>query len=242
MDTPADLTGRIGNAAVTLADDQNVMLFGGLSVDGLSNRFDLLDTQTRTWDTTITSQLSNILSQRQDAEMARVGQWVLVWGGENATGPLSDGVRLDLSSGYAYVATPAGPAARTRFSMTVVGDQIAIWGGEGLNGDLNDGALYDPASNTWANMATSVSIPARQGHQAFASGTELVLVGRKQWAGHGQRARLQHGHRHLERSGSVQRHRLVPCRSPRVDPPHRGHRARGQQHDEWLDDRHRSNP
>ena len=177
VDTPADLTGRIGNAAVTLADDQSVMLFGGLSLDGLSNRFDLLDTQTLTWDTTITSQLNNILSQRQDAEMARVGQWVLVWGGENATGPLSDGVRLDLSSGYAYVATPAGPAARTRFSMTVLGDQIAIWGGEGLNGDLNDGALYDPASNTWANMATSVSIPARQGHQAFASGTELVLVG-----------------------------------------------------------------
>ena len=54
------------------------MLFGGLSVDGLSNRFDLLDTQTRTRDTAITSQLSNILSQRQDAEMARVGQWYLV--------------------------------------------------------------------------------------------------------------------------------------------------------------------
>jgi N-acetylneuraminic acid mutarotase len=125
----------------------------------------------------VTTQLNNLLTQRQDSQMARVGQWVLIWGGENASGPLGDGVRLDLANGYSHVMTPAGPEARTRFSMTVVGDKIAIWGGEGLNGDLNNGALYEPASNTWTSMAASASVPGRHGHQVYASGTELVFVG-----------------------------------------------------------------
>lgn len=175
--TPNGLTARVSHAGVALQDGQSVMLFGGRTAEGLSNRIDVFNTQTKSWDSTVTAQLSNLLTQRQDSQMARVGQWVLIWGGENASGPLGDGVRLDIANGYSHVMTPAGPEARTRFSMTVVGDKIAIWGGEGLNGDLNNGALYEPASNTWTSMAASASVPGRHGHQAYASGTELILVG-----------------------------------------------------------------
>ena len=61
--------------------------------------------------------------------------------------------------------------------MTVLGDRIAIWGGRGVNGSLSDGYLYDPVSNAWSSIISDGGIPARQEHQAYASGSELLLVG-----------------------------------------------------------------
>lgn len=177
IETPTGLSPRIGHTAVTLNDGNSLIIFGGRTSDGLSNRFELLDVSSQTWDADVPTSLNNVISQRQNAQCARLGQWLLLWGGENESGPLSDGVRIDLANDYATISTPSGPSARTDFSMTVLGDRIAIWGGKGVNGSLNDGYLYDPVSNAWSSITSDGGIPARQEHQAYASGSELLFVG-----------------------------------------------------------------
>ena len=175
--TPDELTPRIGHTAVALNDDNSLIIFGGRTSDGLSNRFERFTVNTLSWDDGVPSKLNNVISQRQNARFAKLGQWLLLWGGENESGPLADGIRIDLANDYETMPTPSGPSARTEFSMTVLGDRIAIWGGKGANGSLNDGFLYDPTSNAWSNITVDDRISARQEHHAYASGSELLLIG-----------------------------------------------------------------
>ena len=175
--TPDELTPRIGHTAVALDDDNSLIIFGGRTSDGLSNRFERFAVDTLSWDDDVASKLNNVISQRQNAKFAKLGQWLLLWGGENESGPLADGIRIDLANDYETIPTPSGPSARTEFSMTVLGDRIAIWGGKGANGSLNDGFLYDPTSNAWSNITVDDRISARQEHHAYASGSELLLIG-----------------------------------------------------------------
>ena len=96
---------------------------------------------------------------------------------ENETGPLSDGVVLDLANDFAHVATNSGLSARFDFSMTVAGNRVAIWGGADTSGELANGSFFDPASNSWTSIPTSAQVSARRGHAAFWTGAELIIAG-----------------------------------------------------------------
>ncbi len=177
LPTPDSLSPRIGHTAITTEDQKSVLLFGGRTSEGLSNRFELIDVYSQTWDSSIPVKLNNVITQRQNAKAARVGQWVVVWGGENESGPLSDGIRIDLQNDFSTTITAPGPSARTNFSMTTVDDKIYVWGGEGIEGSLSDGFAYDPTLNTWSKMGDQTDVASRQEHDAFASGSDIVFAG-----------------------------------------------------------------
>ena len=84
---PNDWTPRRGHSGVVLDDGKSILLFGGRTSDGLSSRFAIYNTETSQWDPQIASKLAGIISTRQNARMARVGTKVILWGGENETGP-----------------------------------------------------------------------------------------------------------------------------------------------------------
>ena len=98
-------------------------------------------------------------------------------GRENESGPLSDGIRIDLQNDFSTTITAPGPSARTNFSMTTVDDKIYVWGGEGIEGSLSDGFAYDPNLNTWSKMGDQTDVASRQEHDAFASGSDIVFAG-----------------------------------------------------------------
>lgn len=73
------------------------------------------------------------------------------------------------------------PSARTRHSAVWTGTEMIVWGGakQGtvpLTSVTNSGARYNPATDTWAAMATA-PITNRADHLAVWTGTEMIIWG-----------------------------------------------------------------
>lgn len=53
------------------------------------------------------------------------------------------------------------PLTGRKDSVSVwTGSKMVIWGGDGATGSVNNGALYDPATDTWSEMAGGDSVPS----------------------------------------------------------------------------------
>lgn len=82
------------------------------------------------------------------------GKEMIVWGGETAAGPASDGAAYDPARD-AWRALPASPLARRSGHAAVwSGREMIVWGGTSFieSRYYADGASYDPASGAWTKL------------------------------------------------------------------------------------------
>jgi hypothetical protein len=106
---------------------------------------------------------------------------MVIWGGVNAGGALSDGSSLDpLTGTWTAISNTGAPSARFAHSATWDGSKMIVWGGTNGNAYYNDGFAYTPATNTWAPL-TNEDIPQvapRAGHTMVYTGQHHLL-----WSG-----------------------------------------------------------
>jgi hypothetical protein len=68
---------------------------------------------------------------------------LVVFGGENAGGPLGTGWSLGTASGGTWSALPApGPSARSHHTAVANGATMIVWGGTTASGPTNTGGIY----------------------------------------------------------------------------------------------------
>ncbi|MBN1947066.1 MAG: hypothetical protein JW797_15430 [Bradymonadales bacterium] len=124
---------------------------------------------------------------------------MVIWGGMNADGYLSDGaiywVESDLFYFWTPMASEGAPSARIYHRAIWTGQGIAVWGGQdSTDGPLGDGAYYIPnlyefpPSGQWIPMASSGAPLARYGHTAIWTGEYMVI-----WGGQDENGMLADG-------------------------------------------------
>jgi N-acetylneuraminic acid mutarotase len=69
---------------------------------------------------------------------------------------------------------PSGP--RTGATAVWTGTEMIVWGGF-TNRPEATGGRYDPATNSWSSVSTSVAPKARQDHVAVWTGSEMIVWG-----------------------------------------------------------------
>jgi hypothetical protein len=105
---------------------------------------------------------------------------VLIWGGRDGTTQCFNSGAIYDTSNNTWTAIPNAPlSGRYGFAYTWTGSRFIVWGGGcdlGGGGQFGDGAVYNPASNTWAPLASS-SLSTRRG-PAFSGqpGTNKLFV------------------------------------------------------------------
>ncbi len=92
-----------------------------------------------------------------------------------------------IRSGPWTTLAPAPIEGREDHTATWTGTELIVWGGSAYeraplpdSGELltfrDDGAAYDPAAGTWRAVAPA-PVPARSGHTAVWTGTEVIVWG-----------------------------------------------------------------
>lgn len=107
---------------------------------------------------------------------------MVVWGGENASGPLANGARFVRSSlSWTAMASNGAPSARTNLSGVWGGAldvyrKVLLWGGNNGSIDINFGMAYDPMADDWEMLPQS-TLEGRQGHSAVWTGYTMIVWG-----------------------------------------------------------------
>ncbi len=105
----------------------------------------LYDPGTDSWIGATTT--TGALPARTAASAVWTGREMLVWGGDDGTGPLNTGARYDPATDTWLGALPTSGAPTVRRNHTAVwtGAKMIVWGGDdGLGASLNTGGLYQP--------------------------------------------------------------------------------------------------
>jgi N-acetylneuraminic acid mutarotase len=104
------------------------------------------------------------------------GTEMIVWGGgTNGTG----GRYNPAGNTWTDMTTNGAPAARSDHTAVWTGTEMIVWGGTGtpFGFPLNTGGRYNPAGNTWTDVATNGAPAARDGYTAVWTGTEMIIWG-----------------------------------------------------------------
>ncbi|MBK8252134.1 MAG: hypothetical protein IPK82_05635 [Polyangiaceae bacterium] len=111
------------------------------------------------------------------------GSLMIVWGGENNSGQLSDGATYNPDTGvWTPVSNANAPSARADATAVWNGTEMIVWGGRGPGGTaLGDGAKYNPATNTWSNVASG-GPSARYQHGAIWTDNQVLRM--MTWGGY----------------------------------------------------------
>lgn len=124
----------------------------------------------------LATQLTGAPEPRSSCVSVWTGTKMIVWGGFGTdflnTGSIYDPIA------DSWVAMAASPLS-ARYLPTIVwtGSVAIIWGGYGNAGYCNDGASYNPATNTWGLLSTTLAPTARYNHTAIWTGTEMIIWG-----------------------------------------------------------------
>jgi len=110
---------------------------------------------------------------------------MVVWGGMASAGgpndPATDtgGLYDPVADTWTSMSTVNAPAARAKHTAVWTGTRMVVWGGEESGGAtyLKTGGVYDPATDTWAAVATTDAPSARTGHTAVWTGSRMVVWG-----------------------------------------------------------------
>jgi N-acetylneuraminic acid mutarotase len=70
-----------------------------------------------------------------------------------------------------------GPHSLEWYGTAWTGAKMIVWGGSGANGYLDVGAAYDPATDTWEELATEGSPPGRLLVDPVWTGSEMIVWG-----------------------------------------------------------------
>jgi N-acetylneuraminic acid mutarotase len=112
------------------------------------------------------------------------GQEMLIWGG------LLDapGGRYDpISDMWSPISRTNEPSYRQNHTAIWTGSRMIIWGGQNSEFpgnpslcnqiQLADGRAYDPATDTWANIAPNAALGRRSSHSAVWTGSQMIVWG-----------------------------------------------------------------
>ena len=110
---------------------------------------------------------------------------MIIWGGINQNGLLSDGAIYRLSTDqWESINLTSPPTARYGAAAVWAGDRILIWGGNGSAGELNTGSqlLFDSNGNptAWRSMSVVNAPIARSQHTAVWNGNSMIVWGGQQ--------------------------------------------------------------
>lgn len=105
---------------------------------------------------------------------------IIVWGGYSSfTTPLNDGAIYNYNTNTWTPIPPAlpnTPTSRYGHTATWTGTEMIIWGGYNFSIASDDGAAYNPVSNTWTTLPSSI-LTARWNHTSEWTGTEMIIWG-----------------------------------------------------------------
>jgi N-acetylneuraminic acid mutarotase len=108
---------------------------------------------------------------------------MFVWGGQsagNSANYYGNGAMYNPNANsWEMVSSTNAPTARSFFSIVWTGSKVIIWGGYGSTSPnfRNDGKIYEPSTNTWANMSSVNAPSAREGHTAVWTGSKMIVWG-----------------------------------------------------------------
>jgi hypothetical protein len=109
---------------------------------------------------------------------------MIVWGGRisGAGDVLQSGGRYDpVSDVWTPTSESGAPSAREVHTAVWSGAEMIVWGGRdyvaGSPHVFNAGARYDPLGDSWAPISLAGAPPARQGHTAVWTGSEMIVWG-----------------------------------------------------------------
>lgn len=113
------------------------------------------------------------------------GTEMIIWGGFNeglATTNALRGNRYDpLTDTWRMISPVGAPTPRSLHTAIWTGSRMVIWGGGSRfigSQVVGTGGRYDPISDTWSDVST-VGAPARSGHTAVWTGTQMLIWGGK---------------------------------------------------------------
>ncbi len=93
---------------------------------------------------------------------------------KRAPGTATNRIRVDAWTVMSPAGAPSGP--RMSASAIWTGKEMIVWGGYDGRPEAT-GGRYDPATDTWTPVSTSVAPRARSGHVAVWTGKEMIVWG-----------------------------------------------------------------
>jgi len=105
-------------------------------------------------------------------------QSMIVWGGEDAVGPLGDGAVYDLLADDWFPLASSGLAARSEHVGLWLGTHLFVWGGlDAALAVLGDGSVLDLSTSIWTATSSTSPPAARYGHDAVWTGADVMIWG-----------------------------------------------------------------
>ncbi len=168
--------------------------YGGLSLESANqstNKGSAYDPSTGSWTSIIESPI--LTGSCMNHSAVWTGSKMILFGGRynvnlyrgNVGTLSSNGASYDPNSNtWAMISNTNAPNARDYHTAIWIGSKMIIWGGStdpngpgnGL-GATNTGKIYDPSTNTWANMS-SLNAPASRGNATgIWTGSKFIVWG-----------------------------------------------------------------
>ena len=176
---------RLGASLVYLSGGNKLLLFGGWAT-GTKYSDD-------TWSFDITANAWTELEPAGTLPTARASQAMaldpvtnklIVFGGYDGADYYADLWAYDVAGNAWTSLSPTGVAPGARYGHSLVYDpeskKMILFGGFDGSTQYNDTWAYDPAANTWADLAPGGSLPAARDSQAMAYDSDnkvMVLFG-----------------------------------------------------------------
>jgi len=181
MSTVNAPAGRSGHTAVWTGTE--VLVWGGETGGGgfaTTNTGGKYNPATDSWLPITTV---NAPSARRFHRAVWTGTEMIVWGGEagNAGPTLADGGRYNpVTDSWAPLSMVNAPTARVAHTGIWTGSEMLVWGGDLEAADVvltQTGGRYNPQTDSWTAINTAGAPSARNAHQAFWTGTEMIIWG-----------------------------------------------------------------
>lgn len=98
---------------------------------------------------------------------------------DKQTAVLANAFTFLTPNSWQSMSTVNAPSARMLHSAVWTGSKMIVWGGINNSGQtlLNTGGIYDPETDTWTTMSTANAPTARSMHNAFWTGTKMIVWG-----------------------------------------------------------------
>lgn len=167
---------RFGATAVVVGN--RAIFWGGCARQGVFRCAEypaggaIFDFDTETWEPLPAPEFSG----RTGHTMSVIGRYVVIWGGEGADGPRTDGLLLDSETHEWFPLQ--GPEACHGHAAVVIGNEIVFLGGEG--GSALRLRFRNPAHEphaVWAPLAADNPAPMRTGLSAVPSPAGALVWG-----------------------------------------------------------------
>jgi hypothetical protein len=167
---------RFGHTAIWTGSA--MVIWGGGNFAGPTNTGGRYTPSSNSW--TATSTGPNTPSARSWHGAVWTGTEMIVSAGTDGAASVNTGGRYDPSAdSWVPTASSFAPAARAGHSAVWTGAEMIVWGGrDNMFASFFTGGRYDPAIDTWTPTSIGTNVPpARSGHSAVWTGTEMIVWG-----------------------------------------------------------------